>query len=402
MSNNKTSIKINQTKTDKEKYILFNEFLNNLDKYKSLGNSLNQNYQINNLLTNKINLSKYAKIDGSKNFFLDKTNSIKSKEDLNINSDNVKIIMDNLEFLTSNSKFFNTIQYQQHNIQKNNSKNKEIFSFSSSFTCSTPKNLFFINKNNNLINTNSPINNNINNFSYNINNIIFSNKKNINENENNIDISSVFENHVTNKEMNNIDKTNKLNINQNQNNTNSSLYRQDYYVKQFKVQYSIWLRNYLNQKLKQLIAETKSCRKHLKFYPLNSLKFTANPKYEDNKYFLSLKIKEILIVGIDGIKSSNQKKNKENIEIIENNIYKQNENANHDLLDFLNSTMEDSIQIFYQSEQFQKFKNSQQAKLNDLKFEQEKNFSLLKDNGFIYLIKNYKGNAKSSISFINT
>ena len=61
--------------------------------------------------------------------------------------------------------------------------------------------------------------------------------------------------------------------------------------------------------------------------------------------------------------------------------------------------MEDSIQIFYQSEQFQKFKNSEQAKLNDLKFEQEKNFSLLKNNGFVYLIKNYKGNSKSSISF---
>ena len=61
--------------------------------------------------------------------------------------------------------------------------------------------------------------------------------------------------------------------------------------------------------------------------------------------------------------------------------------------------MEESIRIFYQSDQFQKFKNSDQAKLNDLKFVQEKNFSLLKENGFVYLIKNYKGNSKSSISF---
>ena len=184
-------------------------------------------------------------------------------------------------------------------------------------------------------------------------------------------------------------------------NNNSSLYRQDYYVKQFKVQYSIWLRNYLNNKLKQLIIETKSNRKHLKFYPLNSLKFTANPKYEDNKIFLSLKVKDILIFGINSVKSSNQKKNKENIDIIENNIYKQNKNINKELLNFLNCTMEDSIKIFYKSEQFLKFKNSEQAKINDAKFFQEKNFSLLNNNGFVYLIKNYKGNSKSNISFSN-
>ena len=254
------------------------------------------------------------------------------------------------------------------------------------------KNKFLINRKNENLN---PDNNNI---------IIKenNNKNNIDDNKyNNLYLSNNLENTEDQKEINNKEKLDYLNINDNFNlkNSNATLYRQDYYVKQFKVQYSIWLRNYLNQKLKLLIIETKNCRKHLKFYPLNSLKFTANPKYEDNKYFLSLKIKEILTVGIDGPKSSNQKKNKENIEIIENNIYKQNTNANPDLLNFLNSTMEDSIRIFYQSDQFQKFKNSDQAKLNDLKFVQEKNFSLLKENGFVYLIKNYKGNSKSSISF---
>jgi hypothetical protein len=61
----------------------------------------------------------------------------------------------------------------------------------------------------------------------------------------------------------------------------------------------------------------KSGKKNIKFYPLNSLTFTANPKYNDNKIFLSMKIKEILIVGINGNRSSNQKKNKENIELVE-------------------------------------------------------------------------------------
>ena len=36
----------------------------------------------------------------------------------------------------------------------------------------------------------------------------------------------------------------------------------------------------------------KSGKKNIKFYPLNSLTFTANPKYNDNKIFLSMKIKE--------------------------------------------------------------------------------------------------------------
>ena len=40
--------------------------------------------------------------------------------------------------------------------------------------------------------------------------------------------------------------------------------------------------------------------------------------------------------------------------------------------------------------------------MNDSKFVQEKNFSLLEDNGFVYLIRNYKGNSKSSLPFSNT
>ena len=388
MSNNKTLLKTNQIKTNKEKYTIFNDFLNNIERYKSMGYPSDLKYEINCLSTNKINLSKYTKFDGSKTFYLNTINSIISKDDLIQNSNNVKIIMDNLEFISSNSKYINNIQHQQNYSPKYHNKNNELFTFSSNVS---QKNLFSISKQKDNINADNTIITKEDN-----------NKNNINE-FNILHLSNVEENNeeqniINNKEIIDILNTND-NLTLNPNNSSTSLYRQDYYVKQFKVQYSIWLRNYLNQKLKLLIAETKNCRKHLKFYPLNSLKFTANPKYEDNRHFLSLKIKEILIVGIDGLKSSNQKKNKENIEIIENIIYKQNVNANPDLLNFLNSTMEDSIQIFYQSEQFQKFKNSEQAKLNDLKFEQEKNFSLLKDNGFIYLIKNYKGNSKSSISF---
>ena len=390
MSNNKTSIKNKHIKSNSEKYTIFNDFLRNLENYKSIGYLSDLKNETNCLSNNKINLSKYTKIDGSKNFLLGTINSIISKDDLTENLNNVKTIIDNLEFISSNSKYINNIQHQQNSSSKCHIKNNDLFSFSSPNI--PQKNKFLINRKNENLN---PDNNNI---------IIKenNNKNDLDDNEYNfLYLSNNLESNEYQKEINNKEKLDYLNINDtfNLKNSNATLYRQDYYVKQFKVQYSIWLRNYLNQKLKLLIIETKNCRKHLKFYPLNSLKFTANPKYEDNKYFLSLKIKEILTVGIDGPKSSNQKKNKENIEIIENNIYKQNTNANPDLLNFLNSTMEDSIRIFYQSDQFKKFKNSDQAKLNDLKFIQEKNFSLLKENGFVYLIKNYKGNSKSSISF---
>ena len=391
MSNNKTSLKTNTIKTNEEKYTIFNNFLNNLEKYKSMGYPFDLKYEINCLSSNKINLTKYTKIEGSKTLYLNTINSIISKDDLINNSNNVTTIMNNLEFISSNSKYINNIQHQQNNTPKYHNKNNELFSFSSNIS---QKNLFYINKKNDNINPDNTTISKEDNTKKNLNDFNFLQLSNVVDNNDN----NEEQNFINNKEIMDLLNTND-NLTLNPNNSSSSLYRQDYYVKQFKVQYSIWLRNYLNQKLKLLIAETKNCRKHLKFYPLNSLKFTANPKYEDNKYFLSLKIKEILTVGIDGLKSSNQKKNKENIEIIENIIYKQNANANPDLLNFLNSTMEDSIQIFYKSEQFRNFKNSDQAKLNDLKFEQEKNFSLLKDNGFVYLIKNYKGNSKSSISF---
>ena len=136
-------------------------------------------------------------------------------------------------------------------------------------------------------------------------------------------------------------------------------------------------------------------KKSIKFYPLNSLQFTANPKYKDNKIFLAMKIKEILTIGINGNKNSNQKKNKENIEFIEK--IGQENNINDDLIEFLNLTMAESLNIFNKSEQFIKFKNSEQAKINDEKFFKEKKFSLLENNGFIFLFTNFNGNSKYEI-----
>ena len=47
MSKYKIPIKTSKAKINKEKYNIFNDFLNNLDKYTSVGNLSNQYFNIN-------------------------------------------------------------------------------------------------------------------------------------------------------------------------------------------------------------------------------------------------------------------------------------------------------------------------------------------------------------------
>ena len=382
MSNDRTCIKPKIYKVNYEKCQSFSNYLNNIFSYVSIGDFpiKKEENVFDNI--NQNSLLKYTKISGSKNIILSNINSLPLKDNLNQVSDLEKKIKENLSFISNNSKYI-------CNIPKLNNKTKNFFQ----------ENLFFSQNNNQTIfQTNK-------NIFYKTTNILNQN----NENEN-INFNIKKENNFTLKELsetnNNIKETintnnninSLLNLNSQETNItsgNQTIYRQDYYIKQFKVQYSIWLRNILNSKLSLFLSKVKYTKKLIKFYPLNSLKFTANPKYKDNKIFLSMKIKEILIVGINGNRNSNQKKNKENIELIEN-MGKQY-NINEDLIEFLNLTMEETMSIFYKSEQFVKFKNSTQAKINDNKFYKEKKFSLLEENGFVFLIKNFNGNSKSEI-----
>jgi hypothetical protein len=334
-----------------------------------------------NELIEQNNLLKYTKLDGSKSIILSNINSFPLNEHLSSNSDIVKTIKENLSFISSNTKYIN-------NIPKLSFKPKIIISENPFLP---PKNI-------------NNINNNI--FQTSKNNLsLFNKQEQLIDNKENENNQKLIQLGGLGSEPNlSLEKENKSIFNsipkiqeiKRNNSEPLCIYRQDYYIKQFKVQYSIWLRNILNSKLILFLNKINSSKKNIKFYPLNSLTFTANPKYKDNKIFLAMKIKEILIVGINGNRSSNQKKNKENIELIEK-MGEQYNNSNDDLIEFLNMTMEQSMYIFYQSEQFSKFKNSTQAKINDNKFYNEKKFSLLENNGFIYLIKNFNGNSKSEI-----
>ena len=379
MSNEKTEIKHNKFQNNFTKYESFSQYLNNIFKYMPMKNYSLFSEEKNNSIFTQNNLLKYTKLDGSKSIILSNINSLPLKIQKEPNSDIVKTIKENLSFISSNTKYIN-------NIPKIVFKPKIIFSEQPVFSQKNlnNNNIFNINKNANYFNEKKSI--------------IFNNNK-----ENARQLNPIIEEGVLDSNLfqekekesknlfNSIPNNQVINI---KNSETNNIYRQDYYIKQFKVQYSIWLRNILNLKLMSFLDKIKSGKKNIKFYPLNSLTFTANPKYNDNKIFLSMKIKEILIVGINGNRSSNQKKNKENIELVEK-MGEQYNNTNDDLIDFLNMTMEESIYMFYNSEQFLKFKNSTQAKINDNKFFSEKKFSLLENNGFIYLIKNFNGNSKS-------
>ena len=381
MSNEKTEIKHNKFQNNFTKYESFSQYLNNIFKYMPMKNYSLFPEEKNNSIFTQNNLLKYTKLDGSKSIILSNINSLPLKIQKEPNSDIVKTIKENLSFISSNTKYIN-------NIPKIVFKPKIIFSEQPIFSQKNlnNNNIFNINKNANYFNEKKSI-------------IFNNNKENARQLnpiiEEGVLDSNLFQEKEKEKESKNL--FNSISNNQVINFKNSetnNIYRQDYYIKQFKVQYSIWLRNILNLKLMSFLDKIKSGKKNIKFYPLNSLTFTANPKYNDNKIFLSMKIKEILIVGINGNRSSNQKKNKENIELVEK-MGEQYNNTNDDLIEFLNMTMEESIYMFYNSEQFLKFKNSTQAKINDNKFFSEKKFSLLENNGFIYLIKNFNGNSKS-------
>ena len=381
MSNEKTEIKHNKFQNNFTKYESFSQYLNNIFKYMPMKNYSLFPEEKNNSIFTQNNLLKYTKLDGSKSIILSNINSLPLKIQKEPNSDIVKTIKENLSFISSNTKYIN-------NIPKIVFKPKIIFSEQPIFS---QKNL----NNNNIFNINKHAN-----YFNEKKSIIFNNNKENARQLNPIIKEGVLDSNLFQEKEKEKESKNLFNsISNNQvinfkNSETNNIYRQDYYVKQFKVQYSIWLRNILNLKLMSFLDKIKSGKKNIKFYPLNSLTFTANPKYNDNKIFLSMKIKEILIVGINGNRSSNQKKNKENIELVEK-MGEQYNNTNEDLIDFLNMTMEESIYMFYNSEQFLKFKNSTQAKINDNKFFSEKKFSLLENNGFIYLIKNFNGNSKS-------
>ena len=168
-------------------------------------------------------------------------------------------------------------------------------------------------------------------------------------------------------------------------------YRLDGYKKAFKVNCFQYLTNTLNELLpKELIGKKK-------FYKPNHESFTANVKEEDNLNFLSMTLKEVYTyIEIDKDKKAKGTKKKDKnadlIEIIFNykpKSYYDSQNLEK-LKQYLDMTVEKSIELYYQSESFKVFSSGEKIKFFDYKFIKEKGFSMLEKNGFIKLIKLYQ------------
>ena len=168
-------------------------------------------------------------------------------------------------------------------------------------------------------------------------------------------------------------------------NSNQKLYRNDYYIKKFKVE---CFSNYAKDKLNDLL---KACKfpKDLnitKIYMPNNKAFTSIANLKKNKEFLNKEIK--VIFSTEKGNGQNQIKNGINFTTIFNSKNKAaNIQAYENLINFLNKTVEDVIIEFYSSEEFKKFCSDKEIQEYDEGFFKEKKFRILKDLGFLKLIK---------------
>ena len=206
-------------------------------------------------------------------------------------------------------------------------------------------------------------------------------KKNKQENlslNNFSDINKVTKNEFKNK----VFEINKIGKNE------PPIYRLDYYKK-------IFIKNFLDflvKRGKHLIIKCNISEKlqKLNLHKPNYKLYAGNPKEKDNKIFLSKKVKEVFMDYDKNCSkgTGRQKENEKLIKIIYGIIKSPNTEEEENLIDFFEMTIEKGIEIYYDSEDFELFKNNETNQEYDKCFFKEKNrnFSLFEKNGFIKLV----------------
>ena len=167
--------------------------------------------------------------------------------------------------------------------------------------------------------------------------------------------------------------------------SNQKIYRNDYLIKKFKVS---CFSDYSKDELNHLLRECKFAKelKINKIYGPNNLAFTSIDNLKKNKEFLPLKISNIF--SMQNGNGQYQIKNEENFNTILNSKNQAgNIEAYEELVNFLNSTVEEVINKYYASQEFENFKSKSEIIAADNAFFKEKKFSLLQNGGFIRLIK---------------
>ena len=203
----------------------------------------------------------------------------------------------------------------------------------------------------------------------NTNNILYYNNKT--KKDSNKDTQIKF---ISKKEI--LDKNNINNI--------KLIYRKDAYYKHFKSIFARYIKDKAN-KLKNICFP---------YYNKNnfsalSYKYTGNPKEADNLKFLSLNVKDIIIMGKNIKRKNRQYNNELLIRYIEakKELTKDKE-AYIDLINFLNNSVEEELIIFYNDKlEYVNLVNDVKCRLFDKHFKSETGISLLDRNGFIQVLK---------------
>jgi hypothetical protein len=161
------------------------------------------------------------------------------------------------------------------------------------------------------------------------------------------------------------------------------IYRKDAYYKHFKALFAKYIRNKVNN-LKNICFPNFNKNN----FAALSYKFTGNPKEKDNIKFLSMKIKDLLILGKDEEIKNRQYNNELLIKYIENNRELSiDKNKYEELISCLDETLENELMEFYNNKiEFENINKDIKCLIFDKHFKNETGISLLEKNGFIKIL----------------
>ena len=167
--------------------------------------------------------------------------------------------------------------------------------------------------------------------------------------------------------------------------------RIDYAIKNFKVTAVKYIKEYGNELIKK--CKFKGELKNKKLFSPSNKYFTGISNEKENKIFLDFTVAELLSYPNDefgNLKDNRlQQNNKKIIQMMKDaiNNMKTITKEYKDLLDYFNMTFENALMLFYESDEFTIYKETEKAKYLDSQFIKVKGFSLLKKNSFIAMMR---------------
>ena len=167
--------------------------------------------------------------------------------------------------------------------------------------------------------------------------------------------------------------------------------RIDYAIKNFKVTAVKYIKEYGNELIKK--CKFKGELKNKKLFSPSNKYFTGISNEKENNIFLDFTVAELLSYPNDEFGKIQDNRLQQNNKKI---IQEMREEINNkkiitkeykELIDYFNMTFEEALLLFYQSNEFKEYKESEKAKFLDGQFIKVKGFSLLEKNAFISMMR---------------